>query len=168
MSIRSLICRCAFCLLALTTTTQIIVPFLIALFSPKCFMWIEHTGHWTWDCPLLVAKITECGLFPLSNLTLYLLRYQDGWKVASSLNPVLTAKVHRLQVWKEHHNKVYKKRVCLRQLNVATVSIYNLRSLMILPNICTVVCYTPNSRTACLQLSFHCNKGLLEVYSPEP
>jgi len=45
--------------------------------------------------------------------------------VASSLNPVLTAKIHRLQVWKEHHSKVYYKCVCLWQFNVATVSIYN-------------------------------------------
>ena len=56
---------------------------------------------------------------------LYLLTYQDGWNVASSLNPVLTAKVHRLQVWKEHHSKVYNKRICPWLLNFATVSIYN-------------------------------------------
>jgi hypothetical protein len=124
-SIRSLICRCAFYLLALTITAQIIMLFLIAQFSPESFMWIEHKGHWTWDCPLLAAKITEYGLLPPSNLTLYLLTYQGGWNVSLSVNPVLIAKVYRLQVWQEHHNTVCKKRVCLWQLNVTTAGIYS-------------------------------------------
>jgi hypothetical protein len=57
-------------LIALALTVQIIMFFfLIAQFSPKHFMWIEHKGHWTWDCPFLVAKINEYGLLPPSNLT---------------------------------------------------------------------------------------------------